>query len=341
MGKAHHEQQILVAGPAWVGDMVMAQSLFITLKQNSNSVAIDVLAPEWSNPILARMSEVREVINLPLAHGEFGLRRRYQLGKSLRSKKYDQAIVTPRSYKSALVPFFAKAKQRTGYRGEMRYGLLNDIHTLDKNKLKQTVQRYVALASDDNNNQAPNIPFPKLNVDTDNLQRVLTELKLNLEHPVIAFLPGAEYGEAKRWPVKYYAELATKLIEQGFQIWILGSDKDSTAALAISENNKAVNLCGKTRLEDSIDLLSVCKSAITNDSGLMHIAAAVDIPLVAIYGSSTPSYTPPLTNKAKVHYLELECSPCFKRECPLGHMECLTNIKPDSVFQSVLKQITK
>ena len=203
MGKAHHEQQILVAGPAWVGDMVMAQSLFITLKQNSNSVAIDVLAPEWSNPILARMSEVREVINLPLAHGEFGLRRRYQLGKSLRSKKYDQAIVTPRSYKSALVPFFAKAKQRTGYRGEMRYGLLNDIHKLDKNILKQTVPRYVALASYDKNNQAPNIPFPKLNIDENNLQRVLKELKLNLEHPVIAFLPGAEYGEANPYSVDH------------------------------------------------------------------------------------------------------------------------------------------
>ena len=333
----HRTQQILVAGPAWVGDMVMAQSLFITLKQRSDAVEIDVLAPAWSNPILARMPEVRDAINLPVNHGEFGLFRRYKLGKSLRKKHYDQALITPRSYKSALVPFFAKAKKRTGYRGELRYGVINDIHSLDKNILKQTVQRYVALALDDDLTQAPGIPYPKLTVDENNLQRLLTELELNLEKPVIALLPGAEYGEAKRWPVEYYAQLANKLCHKGLQVWILGSKKDYEAAAIISERNAAVNLCGKTRLEDSIDLLSVCKSAVTNDSGLMHIAAAVEIPIVALYGSSTPGYTPPLTDQAKIHYLALECSPCFKRECPLGHTNCLKNITVDDVFDSLNK----
>lgn len=339
MGNIHHAQQILVAGPAWVGDMVMAQSLFITLKQRAHPVEIDVLAPAWSNPILARMPEVREAINLPVSHGEFGLLRRYKLGQSLRAKHYDQAIITPRSYKSAIVPFFAKAKQRTGYRGEMRYGLINDIHSLDKNILKQTVQRYVALGLDDglnaNSIQPPSIPFPKLTIDENNLQRLLTELKLSLDKPVIAFLPGAEYGEAKRWPVEYYASLANKLSNEGYQVWVLGSEKDRVAAEVIAKNDFITNLCGKTRLEDSIDLLSVCKSAVTNDSGLMHIAAAVDIPLVAIYGSSTPDYTPPLTNKAKIEYLALECSPCFKRECPLEHTNCLKNITVNDVFKNV------
>ena len=339
MSNSKNTQKILIAGPAWVGDMVMAQSLFITLKQRPNPVEIDVLAPAWSNPILSRMPEVSKVINLPVSHGELGLFRRYQLGKTLRSKKYDQAIITPRSYKSALVPFFAKAKQRTGYRGEMRYGVINDIRNLDKNILKQTVQRYVALGLDENLRQPLSTPFPKLSVDKNNLQRLISELKLNLDSSVIALLPGAEYGEAKRWPTKYYADLTDKLIEQGLQVWILGSEKDTAAAKLIANGNKAINLCGKTRLEDSIDLLSVCKSAVTNDSGLMHIAAAVDIPLVAIYGSSTPDYTPPLTNKAKIQYLGLECSPCFKRVCPLGHTNCLIEIKPDAIFQSVLKQI--
>ena len=334
-----HVQQILVAGPAWVGDMVMAQSLFMTLKQRSTPVEIDVLAPAWSNPILSRMPEVNEVINLPVSHGELGLLRRYKLGKRLQTKKYDQAIVTPRSYKSALVPFFAKATKRTGYRGEMRYGVLNDIRSLDKRILKQTVQRYVALGMEEEISHAQNIPFPKLRIDKNNRQQVILKLELNLDKPVIALLPGAEYGEAKCWPLDYYAELASELIEKGFQVWIFGSEKDHAAAEKIAKNNMAVNLCGKTRLEDSIDLLSVCKSAVTNDSGLMHIAAAVDIPLVAIYGSSTPDYTPPLTNKAKIQYLRLECSPCFKRTCPLGHTHCLIDIKPDIIFQSVLKQI--
>lgn len=328
-------QQILVAGPAWVGDMVMAQSLFKTLKQRPQPVEIDVLAPAWSNPILARMPEVRDIINLPVAHGELGMGRRYQLGKTLRSKHYDQAIITPRSFKAALVPFFARAKQRTGYRGEMRYGLVNDMRPLDKTVLRQTVQRYVALGLDRDAPQPPGILFPALDIDKDNLNRLLANLGLNIDKPVIAMMPGAEYGEAKRWPLEYYAELAGRLIEQGNQVWILGSDKDRQAAEVIAKNNSAVNLCGKTKLEDTIDLLSACELAVTNDSGLMHVAAAVDIPLVAIYGSSTPDYTPPLTDKARIEYLAMACSPCFKRECPLGHTKCLYDIKPGRVMNTI------
>lgn len=332
-------QKILVAGPAWVGDMVMAQSLFISLKQRPHPVEIDVLAPAWSNPILARMPEVNNIINLPLNHGELGLMQRYKLGKTLRVKQYAQAIITPRSFKAALVPFFAKAKQRTGYLGEMRYALLNDIRMLDKSVLQQTVQRYVALAQESDVTTAPAVPFPKLSVDQNNLQRLLKDYNLSLEHPVVALLPGAEYGEAKRWPVAYYAELANTLEKQGIQVWILGSEKDRTSATLIAKDNAAINLCGLTKLEDSIDLLSVCNSAVSNDSGLMHIAAALDIPLVAIYGSSTPAYTPPLTHKAKIQYLGLECSPCFKRECPLQHTNCLNEIKPEAIVETVLKQI--
>ena len=328
-------QQILVAGPAWVGDMVMAQSLFKTLKQRSQPVEIDVLAPAWSNPILARMPEVRDAINLPVAHGEFGLARRYKLGKLLRNKQYDQAIITPRSFKAALVPYFARAKRRTGYRGEMRYGVINDMRPLDKSVLRQTVQRYVALGLDVDDIQPPAIPFPKLDVDNDNLNRLLSELELSQDKPVIAMMPGAEYGEAKRWPIAYYTEVAQRVAKQGNQVWILGSKKDAEVAEQIARNSNAINLCGKTRLEDTIDLLSACKLAVTNDSGLMHVAAAVDIPLVAIYGSSTPDYTPPLTDKASIEYLGLECSPCFKRTCPLGHTNCLLEVKPDKVLTTI------
>ncbi len=330
-------QQILVAGPAWVGDMVMAQSLFKTLKQRSHPVDIDVLAPAWSNPLLARMPEVREAINLPVGHGQFGLGQRYRLGKSLRSRHYDQAIITPRSFKAALVPFFAGASQRTGYRGELRYGVLNDIRGLDKSILKQTVQRYVALGLGETATRPPQIINPALMIDNDNLQSLLEMHDLSLDKPVVAMMPGAEYGEAKRWPINYYAEVARRLSEQGMQVWVLGSEKDAAAAAIIAEGKPVINLCGKTRLEDTIDLLSVCKNAITNDSGLMHIAAAVNIPLVAIYGSSTPDYTPPLTDKAQIQYLGLDCSPCFKRECPLGHTQCLKNISPEMVYNSVLK----
>jgi len=331
-------KQILVAGPSWVGDMVMAQSLFMELKAQYPDADIDVLAPSWSLPVLMRMPQLRQAIIMPVGHGAFGLRERFLLGKTLRKTGYDLAIVIPRSWKSALTPYFARIVQRTGYRGEMRFGLLNDIRKLDKSILKQTVQRYVALGrpKTDNLESAPAIHNPVLDVDSDNQESLLISLELNKDRPAIAFMPGAEYGKAKCWPAEHFAMLAEKLVSKGAQVWLMGSAKDDAVAQQIIQAASCAhihNLCGKTRLEDVIDLLALSAMAITNDSGLMHIAAAVDCQVVAIYGSSTPEYTPPLSDKAQVMYLGLECSPCFKRECPFGHYNCLKNISVDDVIR--------
>ena len=329
--------RILVVGPAWVGDMVMAQSLFKTLKQNHPDCPIDVLAPDWSKPILQRMPEVNGIINQPLGHGSLGLMTRYRLGRSLRDNHYSRAITTPRSFKSALIPFFARVPQRTGYKGEQRYGLINDMRALDKALLTQTVQRYVALGRDAASKLPPPVPRPTLDIDRDNQTQLLDELGLNLDRPVIGFMPGAEYGPAKQWPAEYFAELAQTLIDKGFQVWLLGSDKDSATAHTICDgiDQYCVNLCGKTQLVDVVDLLALAKLAVTNDSGLMHIAAAVGCHVVAVYGSSTPDYTPPLTDKATILYQNLECSPCFERNCPLGHTRCLTSISADDVMNKI------
>lgn len=329
----------LIVGPSWIGDMVMAQSLFITLKQQYPDCIIDVLSPEWSLPMLERMDEVSEALALPVAHGELAFNTRRRIGRELRSKGYSHAIVIPRSLKSALVPFFARAKVRSGYRGEMRYGLLNDIRSLDKKLLTQTVQRYVSLGLESNSPLPPQTPFPNLRVDENNQQRVLQKLDLNLDKPVIGFMPGAEYGTAKQWPTSYYGKLAQQLSAAGCQIWVFGSEKDQEVTDKIKNigGGAVTNLGGRTELVDVVDLLALCKLTVCNDSGLMHVAAAVDKPLVAIYGSSTPDYTPPLTARAEVCYLKLECSPCFKRDCPLGHTQCLANITPDMVFEKISK----
>lgn len=315
-------------GPAWVGDMVMAQGLFKTLKQAEADVVIDVLAPSWSEPLLARMSEVRQSINLPVGHGRVALLARWRLGRRLRAQGYDQAIVIPRSFKAALVPFFARIPRRTGYRGEHRYRVINDMRPLDKSVLRQTAQRYVALGLSTDAKLPPSVPEPRLQVDAANADRLRKQLELDTNQPVIGLLPGAEYGPAKQWPVTHYADLAARWVARGYTIWILGSERDRPIAdeIAAQSGRDLVNLCGKTRLEDAIDLLSSLAAVVTNDSGLMHIAAAVDVPLVAMYGSSTPDYTPPLTRRGKVLYLGLDCSPCFKRQCPLGHTHCLTEL---------------
>ncbi|MDH5324069.1 MAG: lipopolysaccharide heptosyltransferase II [Gammaproteobacteria bacterium] len=326
--------KILVVGPAWIGDMVMAQSLFKRLRQRYPSALIDVLAPAWSAPILQRMPEVHQCVEQPLGHGRLAIGRRYQLGKSLRSVNYDLAVVLPRSYKAALVPFFAKIKHRVGYRGELRYGVINDIRPLDKSVLTQTVQRFTALGEAPDAPLPPSILPPTLNIDRNNAERLLRELDLQTDKPVVGLMPGAEYGPAKCWP--YYAQLARQLTQKDCYVWIFGSEKDRSGGDDIAQGNSQVrNLCGSTQLADAVDLLSLPQAVVCNDSGLMHIAAAVGQHVIAIYGSSTPDYTPPLSDKATVLYEGLECSPCFKRRCPLGHTNCLNNISVERVLSAL------
>lgn len=330
-------QRILVVGPAWVGDMVMAQSLFKALRQRHPQCVIDVLAPAWTEPLLACMPEVREAIPMPLGHGqlEIGVRRR--MGRGLRAKKYTQAIVLPRSLKSALVPFFAKIPRRTGYVGEMRWGLLNDARKLDKQRLTMTVQRFVALGLPPGNSQPPAVPKPRLEIDAEAARQVLKTFRLSTRRPALALCPGAEYGPAKQWPAAYFAEVARHKRNRGWQVWVLGSGKDAGVAgeIAGQVGEDCTNLAGETSLEQAIALLSQATAVVSNDSGLMHVAAAFDRPLVAVYGSSDPRFTPPLSDNSRIETLGLECSPCFKRECPLGHTRCLTELTPEWVIRAL------
>lgn len=336
MKPIHKPKKILVVGPAWVGDMVMAQSLFKTLKEKNPDCTIDVLAPPWSLPLLKRMPEVNNGISLPVEHGKMEIFIRYYVGKELRKNKYDQAITLPRSLKAALVPFFAKIPVRSGYRGEMRYGLINDIKQLDYAILTQTVQRFTALAYDELT-AAPKTLSPRLTINKENTTRLVDELSLKTNKPIVAFMPGAEYGEAKRWPVEYYRQLAEMLVSNDYRVWVLGSAKETELASLISQDDELdiINLCGKTQLEDVIDLLSLANTAVSNDSGLMHIACAVGIKVISIYGSSDPKYTPPLSDNAAVVYLNLPCSPCFKRTCLFEHLDCLRDIKPLDIFNRI------
>ncbi|MBP8030282.1 MAG: lipopolysaccharide heptosyltransferase II [Pseudomonadales bacterium] len=339
---------ILVIGPAWVGDMVMAQVLFRLLKQQQPDVNIDVLAPAWSEPLLARMPEVRASFDLPLKHGEFGFAARKKIGHSLRGK-YQQAILLPNSWKSALVPFFADIPLRTGWRGEMRFGLLNDIRTLDKEKHPLMIERFSALAYPQNTVLPAQLPRPHLAIKADELAAALQKYQLSVDAHILALCPGAEFGPAKRWPERHYAAVASQRIEDGEQVWIFGSAKDVPVAEAIrqllpeSQRRHCHVLAGKTSLAEAIDLLSCANAVVTNDSGLMHIAAALNRPLVAVYGSSSPQFTPPLADAVEVVRLGLDCSPCFKRECPLGHLNCLNELLPSRVLDALsnLPQVLK
>ena len=324
----------LIVGPSWVGDMVIAQALFKRMKAEMPERALDVLAPAWSLPIVARMPEIRRGIASQTGHAEVGLGKRRQIARTLRAEGYAQAIVLPRSFKAALIPWLAGIPRRTGYRGESRFFLINDRRPFDKAMLDQTVKRFVALGGSEGST-FDSLPEPALAVSKPHQSGLLRELSLTTERPVVAMMPGAEYGPAKCWPLEHFAELARALDQQGSAVWVLGSAKDAAAGAFIAGQSRAQNLCGKTSLEDAIDLLALCQQAVSNDSGLMHIAAAVGSHVHSIYGSSSPGFTPPLTAKRTIHYLGLECSPCFKRECPLGHLNCLKGIAPEAVRQSI------
>jgi heptosyltransferase-2 len=328
--------RILVIGPSWVGDMVMAQSLFKTLRQQSPQATIDLLAPAWSAPLLQHMPEINQVIQAPFQHGRADLGKRLQLGRQLRSANYQWAIVLPNSWKSALVPFWARIPRRTGYIGEQRWGLINDIRRLERDRLPMTVQRFVALAR--SRDQPPpsqaSIPVPELMVDQDDVNAALTAMQLPApDRPILMLCPGAEFGPAKQWPAEHYAQVALQYLSRDWTVWLMGSQHDTQAAAQITALSAAgcVDLTGRTSLAQAIDLISLASLVVSNDSGLMHVAAALGRPLVAVYGSSDPSVTPPMTPNSTVVTLNLSCSPCFKRRCPLGHLRCLRDLTPAAV----------
>ena len=329
---------VLIIAPSWVGDMVMAQSLFKVLKAQDAERAIDVLAPGWTRALLQRMPEVREAIDMPLGHGEVKLLTRHRLGVALRARHYQQAIVLPNSLKSALVPFWARIPLRSGYVGEMRQWLLNDCRRLDKQRLVMTVQRFIALALPDGAALPEPLPSPVLLTDKQNTHAALLQLDLDpAAEPVLALCPGAEFGSAKKWPEAYYAALALEWLSQGWQVWLFGSANDEPVCDSINAqaHGRCENLAGRTRLEDAIDLLAIASFVVSNDSGLMHIGAALQRPMVAIYGSSDPCFTPPLSETAQVERLGLDCSPCFQRECPLGHLNCLNELMPTRIIAAM------
>jgi heptosyltransferase-2 len=334
-------KKILVIGPSWVGDTMLMQPMLLRLKQRYPDSQIDVLAPPWTAALLHAMPEVHEVIINPFPHGALQLIARYQFGKKLRGTQYDQAIVLPNSLKSALIPYFARIPLRTGFVGESRYILLNDARGLSKKSLPFMVERFAQLAEDKRSKIPRPLANPKLEVSVAQRNATLHKLGLTLDKPVAIFCPGAEYGPAKRWPASYFAEIAQRLQRQGYAVWLIGSAKDKEVADKIIAlgNSASLNLCGVTDLTDAIALLSCAQLVVSNDSGLMHLAAALDRPMLALFGSSSPQFTPPLSAQAHVVKLDIKCSPCFQRECPLGHFNCMKQLTPDLIWEKLQRTI--
>lgn len=323
-----NSKKILIVAPSWVGDTVMAQSLLKLLTSKHQGLQIDVLAPEWSLPILGRMPEVSEAYGLDVPHGKLQLSKRIKMARKLRKNNYQQAIVLPNSWKSALIPFLAKIPVRTGWLGEARWGLINDLRYLKKDKLPRMVERYVALGLDKNSSLPEDFPTPALSIS----KNIVAKQK-----KVLALCPGAAYGSAKRWPARFYANIAEQKIKSGWDVWLFGSNQDKPVIEEIQQliSSETRSLAGQIDLLQTVDHLAATDAVVTNDSGLMHIAASLNKPLVAIYGSTSPKFTPPLGKFSKILYQGISCSPCFKRECPLEHFKCMLDISPAKVLTAL------
>ncbi len=328
-------KKVLIVAPGWIGDMVMAHSLIQLLKQQDINCQIDVLAMPGMMPVAQAMPEVNEVIKSPFKHGQFDFGKRLRLGKQLRTEQYEQAFILRNNFKSAIVPKRAGIPQRTSWLGEKRWGLINDIRYLEGKRSLTTVEKYALLATPAGTPLTTHIPRPKLTVDPANSQKTLEKFDLNLDRPILALCPGAEFGIAKRWPPEYYAAVANTMELQAWQVWIFGGPNDKATGEQLEQHldQPCVNLIGRTRLNEAIELLAFSKAVVSNDSGLMHLSLALDKPVVIPYGATDCGFRRDMQPCAYPLSLELDCSPCFKRNCPLKHHKCMLDLKPDLVLE--------
>ena len=331
------KEKFLIIAPSWIGDLIIAQSLLKYLKEEYLNCQIDMVVRPELTELAKMMPEVKDVYPLDIRHKELGLIKRYVLAKKIKKHLYSTSIILPNSFKSAIVPWLANIPHRIGYNRELRLFLLNKKYSLIKHK-DSMVNRYLKLADGSYSDRIR----PSLLINRDLSELIGRKYLINNSKKNIVLCPEAEYGSAKRWPADKWIQLTNFYKEKNYNVYFLGKNKSlETEYQSILKKDSAISLLGKTSLEEAAYLLSLADLVITNDSGLMHIAASVDTNLISIFGSSSPFYTPPLMKNqfGEVIYKALTCSPCFKKECPLKHLNCLNDISAEEILDKSIKYL--
>lgn len=324
--------------PPWVGDLVFTQSLFRLLKQRYLDCRITVLAAPYLRTLLAKMPEVDRWLPSPFQSGRFDLKARLSLAFKIRKQGFTDVYLISNSWKSALMPFLAGIVRRIGWRGEMRYGLLNDLRIFNRLLLPLMYERFAALAFDRGQWFKRPLPRPQLATSQVELNKVVIKLRLDVtSRPVLAIAVGSAGGECKCWPINHQIVLARHYLQLGWQVWLLGGASESVKADRIQQATdwRCVDLTGDTDLGEITELLVLPKVLVAGDTGLLHLAAAVGTAVVGIYGSTTPMFTPPLTDMGVALWRRDSCSPCYRKKCVYGDMHCLWGITPQQVITAV------
>jgi heptosyltransferase-2 len=329
---------VLVIAPQWVGDAILSLPLIRQLSSEYRHV--DVLAVPAVQAVYQSCPEVRTVRVERFQHGRLQLRLRLKIARALQGH-YQTAIVCPNSLKSALIPWLAAIPVRRGTTGESRYGLINDRRNPRRHgpgKRPSMLQTYLGFADN---------PLPAEQIDGLGTHRPVLKASGTVPDTTrLVLCPGAEYGPAKQWPAAYFAEVARYWLAQNtaHTVVLVGGPNDVAVGNQIeavvkqelpSHGECIVNRCGKTSLMEAFEEIANARYVVSNDSGLMHAAAALDVPVVALFGSTDPHHTPPHSAKATVLSLGLSCSPCFERKCPLGTTACLKSLGPERVINAL------
>lgn len=331
----------LVISPNWIGDAVMAQPLLALLKAQHPERPIDVLAPPAVAPVWRAVAEVDTVLETPFRHKALQLKERWRYARLLRARGYADAYVLPNTIKYALIPWLAGIRRRVGYKGEMRYGLVNVMHH-DDIPPRPMVPFYAALARDPSEPLAADLPRPRLVVAGEQVAQVCARHGVDEGRALVVFAPGAEFGAAKRWPPRHFGALAEAIVaaDPSAQVALLGSPKDretcdEVAAHAGAAASAILNLAGQTGLDEAIALIAKAAAVVANDSGLLHIASGLNRPVLALYGPTDPDHAPPFSDMARSLSLRLDCAPCRQRECPLGHHNCMEQMGADMAWREL------
>jgi heptosyltransferase II len=329
-------RKILIVAPAWLGDAIMAHSLVQVLKQRFPTAEVDVLAPQSTLSITELMPEFSRRILMPDTHGQFSLRRRWAIARKLKKHQYDLAYILPNTWKSALIPWMARIPCRIGWIGESRYGLLTR-YLKDPERYPKMVQRYVALGFLEGDfKKHEDFALPKMSIPEKLRTETLQKFNLDLTRPRLLLSPGAAFGPSKRWPIEYFKEVALLALKKEMQVWVIGGTAEMNLGQYLTQAPGIQDFTGKTDLLEMATLIDLADKVLTNDSGPMHVAAALNKPMVALFGSSSTQFTPPLSKYVQVlERFDLDCRPCFQRECPLIHLHCLRWIKPEQAWMAL------